>query len=255
MPALLKDFAMRLGSPLGRSGASHCRRAVALVSLLGYLVALAGYPVSVRPRKVSAERFPCEHHACGCQDAEQCWRNCCCFTPREKFAWAREHHVTPPTYAQLESDEVQLAGDHDESDAAAAEHRDHEHLASADADDHDHHARHAHAGCCNHCADGHCLAGGANSGEAKRFAARGCNTPAHGVDKSAPVDRGMRLVSSDAWRKCRGLPTLWVTSGAAVAPPPAVRWQYSWVVVEWLSTDGPDAYGGNLLPPVPPPRV
>jgi hypothetical protein len=38
---------------------------------------------------------------CGCSNAEVCWRNCCCYSQQEKLAWARDHGVTPPAYAQV----------------------------------------------------------------------------------------------------------------------------------------------------------
>lgn len=48
--------------------------------------------------KRSGERFPCEHCGCGCATAEQCWRNCCCFTPAERLAWAEKNGVEPPAF-------------------------------------------------------------------------------------------------------------------------------------------------------------
>jgi hypothetical protein len=65
----------------------------------------------------------------------------------------------------------------------------------------------------------------------------------------------VQFINGDAWRKCRGLPTLWVTAGAALPSTPAVAWQFSWDVVEWLSTSSSARYAGGLAPPVPPPRV
>jgi hypothetical protein len=67
--------------------------------------------------------------------------------------------------------------------------------------------------------------------------------------------RSVQFISSDAWRKCRGLPTIWVASGAAVPPPLAPAWQFSWNVVEWISIPPALLVGGCLSPPVPPPRV
>lgn len=45
---------------------------------------------------VVSEPFPCQSHSCGCVSAEQCWTACCCFTPRQRLAWAIRHGVTPP---------------------------------------------------------------------------------------------------------------------------------------------------------------
>ena len=44
-------------------------------------------------------QFPCQNCPCGCKSAEQCWAACCCFTPAERFAWAKKKGVTPPSYA------------------------------------------------------------------------------------------------------------------------------------------------------------
>jgi hypothetical protein len=46
----------------------------------------------------SAERYPCEHHACGCVDAKACWRDCCCMSHGEKLAWAEREGVAPPAF-------------------------------------------------------------------------------------------------------------------------------------------------------------
>ncbi len=67
---------------------------------LVYLLAALEIPLPVFVHKISSQPFPCQDHACGCQTAEQCWSGCCCFTPEERWAWAREHNVEPPSYAQ-----------------------------------------------------------------------------------------------------------------------------------------------------------
>src|SRR5579872_5866002 len=79
-----------------------CRyRAGGALSLVAYLLATLGLPLPARARKETAGvPFPCQDHPCGCRTAEQCWKNCCCFTPAERLAWAKAHHVTPPAYAE-----------------------------------------------------------------------------------------------------------------------------------------------------------
>jgi hypothetical protein len=70
---------------------------IALASVVACSLAL---PLPVPASKPNAGApFPCQHHACGCRDAESCWRDCCCFTPQEKLAWAKRHGVTPPKFA------------------------------------------------------------------------------------------------------------------------------------------------------------
>lgn len=38
--------------------------------------------------------FPCMHKPCGCRNAEQCFKSCCCMTKAERIAWAKEHSVS-----------------------------------------------------------------------------------------------------------------------------------------------------------------
>jgi hypothetical protein len=56
-------------------------------------------PAASAPKDTSVP-FPCQDHACGCRNAEQCWQHCCCFTPEQRWAWARNHDVQPPAFAE-----------------------------------------------------------------------------------------------------------------------------------------------------------
>lgn len=42
--------------------------------------------------------FPCQNRPCGCRSAQQCWKKCCCFTNKQKIAWAKEHGVEVPDF-------------------------------------------------------------------------------------------------------------------------------------------------------------
>src|SRR5882757_8124810 len=75
------------------------RRSLSATLLLVYVVTAAGVPIPVGGMAHTGELYPCSSHACGCPDAEHCWRSCCCFTLAERFDWAREHKVRPPEYA------------------------------------------------------------------------------------------------------------------------------------------------------------
>jgi len=79
------------------------RRLSVFGALLVYLLAALEIPLPVWVHKISSQPFPCQNHACGCQTAEQCWSHCCCFTAEERWAWARAHHIEPPTYAEKPS--------------------------------------------------------------------------------------------------------------------------------------------------------
>ncbi len=67
--------------------------------LVAYLVALFGIPVPVSAGKDHRTPFPCQDHLCGCRNAEDCWRHCCCFSLEERLAWARSRGIEPPAYA------------------------------------------------------------------------------------------------------------------------------------------------------------
>ena len=84
-PRLLK-FCLRSG-----------RRATATVALLVYLLAVVGVPLPAGPKKDRSQPFPCMDRPCGCKDAAQCWTSCCCTTPRERLAWARQRGIEPPS--------------------------------------------------------------------------------------------------------------------------------------------------------------
>jgi hypothetical protein len=80
------------------------RRSVSMVTLITYAALVFGLPMPVAARKSTEQPYPCQGNRCGCLTAEQCWRSCCCTTPGQRFAWAREHGVTPPDYAERPSD-------------------------------------------------------------------------------------------------------------------------------------------------------
>src|SRR5437763_631040 len=78
------------------------RRAICTVVCASlYIVLALGIPLPM-PSQIAAkdvtQPFPCMDCACGCRDAEQCWRHCCCRTLAERLTWAREHNVRPPEY-------------------------------------------------------------------------------------------------------------------------------------------------------------
>ena len=76
----------------------HMRRATALFTFLALAACSLGVPLPVRVEKSAVEPYPCQNCACGCANAEMCWRNCCCFSNEQKIAWASKNGVTPPAY-------------------------------------------------------------------------------------------------------------------------------------------------------------
>ncbi len=76
------------------------RRLVGLVVLVSVCASFFPLPVgTVPPRgKDQSEPFPCQNRPCGCASADQCWKQCCCFTNAEKLVWAKANGVTPPQF-------------------------------------------------------------------------------------------------------------------------------------------------------------
>jgi len=81
------------------------RDAIIWASLSFYCVSVVGFSLPQRPEvsKASSEPFPCQHHACGCQTAEQCRQHCCCFTDAEKEAWYRSRGLQSHTSDKVAS--------------------------------------------------------------------------------------------------------------------------------------------------------
>lgn len=85
-----------------RHATAELRRRLVVFSLLvSQVLTATGFPLPALAStngKDTSRPFPCMDRACGCMSAEQCWRSCCCFSNREKLAWARANHVEPPDY-------------------------------------------------------------------------------------------------------------------------------------------------------------
>ncbi len=72
------------------------------VLLLGWFLTVSvGVPLRFgRQKTASDERYPCELCGCGCSSADQCWRQCCCFSLAERLAWAEREGVEPPVFVR-----------------------------------------------------------------------------------------------------------------------------------------------------------
>lgn len=73
-------------------------RLISLMVLLGIFCSMAPLAVGQQSEKDLSEPFPCQHRACGCRSAAQCWKRCCCFSNSQKLAWARVNRVEPPDH-------------------------------------------------------------------------------------------------------------------------------------------------------------
>ena len=80
------------------------RQTVGLVVLVCVFASTIPLPIGIVVEAFQAGgAFPCQGCGCGCRTAEQCWTTCCCYTPEQRQAWARNNGVKPPSYAVLES--------------------------------------------------------------------------------------------------------------------------------------------------------
>jgi hypothetical protein len=209
-------FRVRFRKVYRRSALLRRRFMVALM-LCAYLLTACGMPVSARIDK-SGEPFPCQHHACGCQTAQQCWDDCCCYSKAAKLAWANERGIRPP----LSTSEL---------DALAA---------AEAAPSHDHSSPHGDSqksSCC-----------------AKQETPKSCcahqATPRAAGDQDS-TDDGRPLLTKS---RCRSVSTIWCVLGGGM-PPPTIDWQFEWDSVEWLRPCGGSLNSLDGVPPVPPPRV
>ena len=81
------------------------------LSLALFVFAVSGVPIPIPYGKDLSRPFPCMFSQCGCRDAEQCWRSCCCHTAVHRVAWAKAHQVIAPDFlrasAQTEAEHAQ----------------------------------------------------------------------------------------------------------------------------------------------------
>jgi hypothetical protein len=211
------------------------RRLCAGAALLAYLATAVGFSLPVFPAKDLSQPFPCQDHACGCRSAEECWRHCCCFSPDERQAWARAHHVEPPAYA-----EPAVARGWNSPrlrDQAAGK----EHSTTRCASCPEHRAEPTAGRCCS----------------APSPARTCCHETTSPAAKPAPSDgpAGPRWVSGLAALKCRGLSTLWVSSGAVLPPPALLSWAPVWPPAGSLAYHDAAPLPVLSCPPEPPPRL
>ena len=59
----------------------------------------SGYlPLPIPVLKDLSIPFPCQSMGCGCQNAKQCWADCCCHSDQQKVEWAKANNVNPPAW-------------------------------------------------------------------------------------------------------------------------------------------------------------
>lgn len=209
-----------------------------MVALVAYLATAVGLPLPQSATIESSTPFPCQSHRCGCVSAEQCWQSCCCFSPAERLAWAKEHGVHVP-------DAVRLAM----TSAACHEHEAHDHEAHEDEHcaDHEHHTNHdgEHQVCDATAAQACC--------ESQASQSSGC---AHCPPAKTAAKRG-RVVWVDGFqaRKCQGLALIWIASGASLPLEVRPLWEFDWVEIDRVVARSEAFIALDDEPPIRPPRA
>lgn len=199
------------------------RQLVVWSVLLTYCATIFGVPLPAAPTKDVSTPFPCQHRACGCMNADQCWKSCCCFSARERVAWAREHGVEPGVPVKAAEQPKQ-----------------------EDAED----------SCCRETE-------GQTPSKPVVVTKPTCHQPStsqdkpHGSTPSKPrsAKTGTVWVLGITARKCGGNATEW--SNAPLALPSAVfvfTWSFEWLLVGWVSAMHLLLEGVPATPTVPPPR-
>jgi hypothetical protein len=224
---------------LGRKGfwRRSARRVGVVVALVAYLAAAVGFPVPAASDKGDGVPFPCMNHPCGCRSAEQCWRGCCCLTVEERWDWAREHNVEPPSYAERPPASKKPVPTESPSPKGWQTARLRDQAAG--------HTSAAHS--CSDCVQ---------QAEAKRRVAAKplpCCSAKETPSQPGSLD-GLHWVGGSAALGCRGISTLWIASGAVTPPPAVLSWLPFAPPAEWLSPASDNPLGLSLIPPDPPPR-
>lgn len=191
-------------------------RLIAAVVAIAALIGSLPLQVSVGPAKDLSKPFPCQHRACGCRSAEQCARQCCCFTPAQKRAWATQHGVTLADAPQP---------------AAAVDRRSCCHRPTAA----------PRTSVVDRRTDARCATHRQNIGPTAGRPARAAG-------------RFQLQVTAES-RHCQGLPPLWTTLGDLSPPEPPVTAKPLMLICGRMDSHSESIPDASVPPPIPPPRI
>lgn len=189
--------------------------------VLAYALAALEIPLPVLVHKDSSQPFPCQAHPCGCRTAEQCWSHCCCFSPEERWAWAKAHNVEPPVYAEKPVEKPIARG----WNKVKLRDRAHQGTAAKSCCQ----AKSGQASCCKQTAD-------------------------HSAKASSRRGRFGTATIVTVWR-CRGYSTLWVSVGAVLPAVAVAAWSPDWFPPTHVTILRVKADRVPSLPVDPPPRM
>jgi hypothetical protein len=202
------------------------RRVIVGLVLMSHLASIFGLPLPASAFKAGGEPYGCQDSPCGCQSAEQFWKGCCCMSPEQRWAWAREHQVEPPSYAERPGNSFSKSSCCKPRVAIAS------------------------SSCC--------------SKKAATPTEPSTSPDVHMSEKS-PKDRGLgsHPIQSQAglrWslglaaQRCQGQSSHWTSAGAAIPPAPPVHWSPGTTAVGWLEPEISCLDDWPTSPPEPPPR-
>jgi hypothetical protein len=222
---------MRIRLPIDQRDLA--KRGVAAALLAAVVCGISGVPVVTIGRKDRSRPYPCQDRPCGCVSADECWHHCCCFTNKQKVAWAHEHGVTPPDF-------VIAAADREDETAICAH------------DDDDERACSAHSGeeaCCAHDGEKACCAH-----DEERACCRSRHAH-HGVAASDKDDAKVKFVVTELASRCRGLQVVISLLGDALPCVVAPSWKPIESIVGFVVDAPAFPVNAELSPPVPPPKL
>lgn len=204
-----------------RNSRSGFVRLTAATTLVAFLAATLGVPLSSADTgKDLSAPFPCMHRQCGCRSAQQCWQSCCCFTNREKVAWAKEHGVTLPDYVATAAER--------EADSTSTPNK---------------------PTCC-------AAKGSAKSAAAMNDDKKGSCAAPRDKQEAAQVRSeasGLQVISIAEALACQGHAEQWVAMGAIDVPPVAL-WQFHLLASATLAIFSESCDSLAAAPAAPPPR-
>ena len=199
---------------------------------LSFVIGAVGVPLPVGPVKDRSVAFPCMDRSCGCHDAADCKKHCCCFSSEEKLAWSAEHGVDPTPFVDDEalaallsrSSQGQSCSAHPWDMVAGSQPRCEKNNASRS--------------CC-----------------AKKGARQASGLAANRAGQQPAGDQTRGLLTITAYRQCTGLASLWTLVHAALPPPNPVQCEFQWLATGRVAQASCLLASVRFAPPTPPPRA
>ena len=206
---------------------------IVLASLVPVMIPIPVPSVSLLQQGQLSQPYPCQASKCGCRSAEQCWTSCCCHTPAERFAWAKKHGVTPPTYAVRPKPQVEK---HAVSTRGTVQQ----------------HSPTVQAVCCS-VFDTRAKPDNLQS-QLQTVVTQSCCSPSSSASKTAPVETRERksTVLTIMALKCRGFGAEFTGIGWAIIVHQAPRIFLQAPLIE-RTCSANDSAASRCLPPEPPP--